>query len=363
MRVHTSRCFRQNRQAITQKCCVVVVVVVVVVCVTSLSAFPLVLIAPHRPLHENSILTNSIRKPFQTLRDPKHHWRWVFVASFGLTVSLYVNILNPTTSLQDTRTAVADDVPIASWVAHLLGGFLVGLGTKLGNGCTTGHGICGIGRWSPRSFAATGVFTGASMLSTYVVSPLRKWAAWTEIFRTSTVPSSSPVASSLVTCVLAVLAMVRPIKVVHGDKTAAVAVDTKDLQMQENKTLGGAISGIMCAAGLAISGMTKNSKVHDFLCLSGFHRETFDPTLVTVLCSAIGVSWLSYQFVHGFSTTRKPEECLQTPVALPTGSAWCVPSNTVIDTELLVGACIFGLGWGLVRTIYAHTQAGLNECE
>ncbi len=47
----------------------------------------------------------------------------------------------------------------------IVGGGLVGLGTALGSGCTSGHGVCGIARRSKRSFAATVVFMGAAVLS------------------------------------------------------------------------------------------------------------------------------------------------------------------------------------------------------
>lgn len=45
----------------------------------------------------------------------------------------------------------------------LLAGLLVGVGTRYGSGCTSGHGVCGVARWSPRSLAATAAFmlTGA----------------------------------------------------------------------------------------------------------------------------------------------------------------------------------------------------------
>lgn len=49
-----------------------------------------------------------------------------------------------------------------------LSGFLVGVGTKLGNGCTSGHGICGMGRLSVRSFAATGIFMSVAALTVFV---------------------------------------------------------------------------------------------------------------------------------------------------------------------------------------------------
>ncbi|MBN8988686.1 MAG: YeeE/YedE family protein [Rhizobiales bacterium] len=46
----------------------------------------------------------------------------------------------------------------ASWTVIAVAGLLVGFGTRLGSGCTSGHGICGIGRLSMRSIAATVVF-------------------------------------------------------------------------------------------------------------------------------------------------------------------------------------------------------------
>lgn len=51
----------------------------------------------------------------------------------------------------------------------LFAGALVGFGTVWGNGCTSGHGVCGIARLSPRSFAAAGTFTAAAMVSTFLV--------------------------------------------------------------------------------------------------------------------------------------------------------------------------------------------------
>ena len=50
------------------------------------------------------------------------------------------------------------------WVVTALAGLLVGFGTRLGNGCTSGHGICGIARLSPRSLAATATFMAVAML-------------------------------------------------------------------------------------------------------------------------------------------------------------------------------------------------------
>jgi len=50
------------------------------------------------------------------------------------------------------------------WAIVIVAGLLVGFGTRLGSGCTSGHGICGIARLSPRSIAATLTFMGVAML-------------------------------------------------------------------------------------------------------------------------------------------------------------------------------------------------------
>ena len=56
-----------------------------------------------------------------------------------------------------------------STTAVILAGLLVGLGTRIGNGCTSGHGVAGVGRLAPRSLVASAVFVSAAMLTVYVV--------------------------------------------------------------------------------------------------------------------------------------------------------------------------------------------------
>ena len=52
----------------------------------------------------------------------------------------------------------------SSLVVTAAAGLLVGFGTRLSNGCTSGHGVCGIARLSPRSLIATGIFMAAAMI-------------------------------------------------------------------------------------------------------------------------------------------------------------------------------------------------------
>jgi uncharacterized protein len=56
----------------------------------------------------------------------------------------------------------------SSWTVIIAAGLLVGFGTRLGGGCTSGHGICGVARLSPRSIAATAIFMLAAIATVAV---------------------------------------------------------------------------------------------------------------------------------------------------------------------------------------------------
>lgn len=57
----------------------------------------------------------------------------------------------------------------ASYLVLIVAGLLVGLGTRYGAGCTSGHGVCGLSRRSPRSFVATLAFMAAGFLTVYLI--------------------------------------------------------------------------------------------------------------------------------------------------------------------------------------------------
>ena len=57
----------------------------------------------------------------------------------------------------------------ADWPAIVVAGLLVGFGANYGSGCTSGHGICGLSRLSPRSLVATSTFMGAGFLIVFVI--------------------------------------------------------------------------------------------------------------------------------------------------------------------------------------------------
>ncbi|MBO9516409.1 MAG: YeeE/YedE family protein [Variovorax sp.] len=60
----------------------------------------------------------------------------------------------------------------ASYGALILAGLLVGVGTRYGSGCTSGHGVCGLSRLSPRSLVATAAFMGAGFVTVFVTRHL-----------------------------------------------------------------------------------------------------------------------------------------------------------------------------------------------
>ena len=60
----------------------------------------------------------------------------------------------------------------AGYAALIGAGLLVGIGTRYGSGCTSGHGVCGISRMSPRSLVATAAFMLAGFVTVYVVRHL-----------------------------------------------------------------------------------------------------------------------------------------------------------------------------------------------
>lgn len=81
-------------------------------------------------------------------------WRWVFLIGMLLGGALLL-LVHPTSFAPSPRS-----LPVV-----MLSGLLVGVGTRLGNGCTSGHGVCGLSRFSPRSLVATMAFMATGMLT------------------------------------------------------------------------------------------------------------------------------------------------------------------------------------------------------
>ncbi len=84
-------------------------------------------------------------------------WRAFFVGGLVMGTIIY-------TLIHGTPAYVID----AGYPLVIVGGLLVGYGTRLGSGCTSGHGVCGIGRLSIRSIAATMIFMATAILTVWI---------------------------------------------------------------------------------------------------------------------------------------------------------------------------------------------------
>lgn len=89
-------------------------------------------------------------------------WRWFFWAGLIGSMLLYIVLLQDTPSLTITSNP---------WLV-ISAGILVGFGTRYGAGCTSGHGICGLSRFSKRSMVATACFMGAGFVTVFVMRHL-----------------------------------------------------------------------------------------------------------------------------------------------------------------------------------------------
>ena len=104
-----------------------------------------------------------------TSRRQSSAWRWMFLIGLAVGGFIFAWLLR---------------VPNAE-SRHVLilipAGFMVGFGTVLGSGCTSGHGVCGLGRRSRRSLVAVIIFMGVAMVTVLIASlvPPAKW--WGEL--------------------------------------------------------------------------------------------------------------------------------------------------------------------------------------
>jgi uncharacterized membrane protein YedE/YeeE len=87
-------------------------------------------------------------------------WRFAFVVGL-IGTGVAASVLMPT---------LFDSSPSRNILLTVMGGLLVGFGTRMGNGCTSGHGICGLSRFSVRSLVSVVTFMTTAAVTVYVVN-------------------------------------------------------------------------------------------------------------------------------------------------------------------------------------------------
>ncbi|WP_419227089.1 YeeE/YedE family protein [Alteromonas sp. OM2203] len=96
-----------------------------------------------------------------TERGVERYWRLAFLIGVVLSAVFYIGF----TGGMQVQTQMS-----SAWL--VVAGLLVGFGTRLGSGCTSGHGVAGLSRLSPRSIVATLTFMGAAVLTTTIIRHL-----------------------------------------------------------------------------------------------------------------------------------------------------------------------------------------------
>lgn len=243
------------------------------------------------------------------------HWKMSFLGGL-ITIPFILFILYGETirigdkvfRLFDSDYSTLMNLNIIGW---FLGGFLVGFGTKMGNGCTSGHGVCGVPRFSKRSIAATCTFmaTGNGMATLRYYYPFLTEGksfgdTYQEIFR-------------IIALTLVVVIIIFSI--------------VKALINFELELVHEFIFGLIFGLGLVISGMCRISKVRGFLTLN----EHWDPTLAFVMASAVAINLLTFRLIMKREAPKNAEV-----FSIPT-------KNVNPDLRLLFGSAIFGIGWGI----------------
>jgi len=200
----------------------------------------------------------------------------------------------------------------------LIGGVLVGLGTKIGNGCTSGHAVCGIARLSKRSIVATGLFLILGLCAGTLFTSqnwLRTPSDWNNY--------KDDIFQYISYILVGILFF------------GAVAVAIREYREKtESKTLADIglsyIIGMFFGGGLAVSGMCNPQKIIGFLSI----QDGWDLSLIFVMVSAIGINLIAFQLILKF---------MEKPIFQ---GKWPTSKNE-FDIPVIIGPLIFGLGWGI----------------
>ena len=236
-------------------------------------------------------------------------------------------------SLEADGMGVVSEAP-GSIALLLCGGFLVGLGTSLANGCTSGHGLCGLTRGSKRSFMAVACFFASAVAtrgilrmingSDSVYLEIEKYEFtiglnWLKIVWKRTSVAVIGIAVSMVFSWLS--------KIILGGNTNSILSGFGRCMIACNV-------GLLFAQGLAISGMTNWRKIVSFLDLP-WTAMRGDFSLAILFAAAVLPNILSHYIVS---------KTVKIPIF---DSKWYFPVGRKVDRRLILGSVIFGIGWAL----------------
>ncbi|KAG8744295.1 hypothetical protein FRC12_014821 [Ceratobasidium sp. 428] len=286
-------------------------------------------------LHTTLTRLNGTHQPHPRTLDPDPD-QLALVSILGLVVGGFVvgccrNGLENRLHVQlvDVHTGPMDWQQVTGLA---IAGLLVGLGSKLANGCTSGHMLCGVARLSSRSLIASGTFIPAGIATHLLVGRLAPSTLKLE-------PEAEPEMPSW----WMILFLQTPIIV------------CRYLSLLFKNSLGERFARRMAAfsacfhfaLGLSFSGMLRPSKILNFMNLlpSTAQNGDWDPSLVSVVLGGILPQLFIWKYWLGEYVRRpgtQPALC----------STWLIPHSPsdwrhAFSARLVFGAVLFGIGWGL----------------
>lgn len=224
-------------------------------------------------------------------------WRALFL--IGLVLGGLVHLGNSAFAFPE--------VLVFSPVRYIAGGLAVGVGTRAGKGCTSGHGVCGMARLSLRSWVAVPTFMAVAAITVYLTGNLE--AGGPRVAPEVWPPSLKfPAAALLISLALIMVSLLW-------------------------KPFAPLASGMIFGLGLGCAGMTSQAKVLAFLDVTG----VWDPSLAFVMGGALclgtfpAFAWARRSDARPLAQDAKFEQV----------------QATKVDSQLLGGAAMFGVGWGL----------------
>ena len=224
--------------------------------------------------------------------------------------------------------------------AYGLGGLVAGFGTACGSGCTSGHGICGLGRLSPRSLVAVLTFCATAAVSaTTTIALVDGGCSGLKI-----APLALP--ADYQSLLLGALAPVALVVALFG---FTAAFPTARLL---HSLLALAI-GLASGVGLVLGGMLNQHKVRGFLNVLG----TWDPSLACVMGSGAAISLAAHQAAKARAGPLLADK-FSYPVACEFGTDGKRAAR-LLDTKLLCGSVLFGIGWGALGICPGPSIVGL----
>ena len=253
---------------------------------------------------------------------------------------------------------------------YILAGLAVGFGASVGNGCTSGHGICGLGRLSPRSFISVCTFMAAGLATSIIA--IRgvanvdcsgvSWIAWPPA-----VPSHPaalllgaflPLLTTLALVAAATMSIRAERKLVRATKADDGAPRRLSLAWLLSELVPLCV-GITSGIGLVQAGMLQQHKVRGFLNLAG----QWDPSLGFVMGAGATVSLAAHRLA-----ARWPQPFLLDAYAYPITcefgqdpllAAKGGGRGRRFDPSLLGGSLLFGCGWGMLGICPGPSIVGL----